>query len=48
MWALNVRSLQTKTQTVRERNAVIKQIAESSEWQHYLSPPEAWRENVPQ
>jgi hypothetical protein len=26
---------------VRERNAVIKQIAESSEWQHYLSSPEA-------
>jgi hypothetical protein len=26
---------------VHERNAVIKQIAESSEWQHYLSYPEA-------
>jgi hypothetical protein len=26
---------------VRERNAVIKQIAESSEWQHYLPSPAA-------
>jgi hypothetical protein len=33
---------------LRERNAVIKQIAESSEWQHYLTSPEAQREDVPQ
>jgi hypothetical protein len=26
---------------VRERNAVIKQVAESSEWQHYLPSPAA-------
>ena len=33
---------------VRERNAVIKEIAESSEWQHYLSYPEALREDLSQ
>ncbi len=33
---------------VRERNEIIKRIAESSEWQHYLPSPEAWREEVPQ
>jgi hypothetical protein len=33
---------------VRERNAVIKQIAESSDWRHYLPSPEALREDVPQ
>jgi hypothetical protein len=33
---------------IHERNAVIKQIAESSEWHHYLSYPEALREDLPQ
>ncbi|NYF53938.1 SRPBCC family protein [Tunturiibacter gelidoferens] len=32
---------------VRERNAVIKQIAESSDWRHYLPSPEELREDVP-
>jgi hypothetical protein len=32
---------------VRERNAVIKQIAESSEWEHYLPSPKACRVDVP-
>jgi hypothetical protein len=33
---------------LRERNAVIKRIAESSEWQRYLPSPEAYREDAPQ
>jgi hypothetical protein len=33
---------------VRERNAAIRKIAESSEWQRYLPSPEAQREDVPQ
>jgi hypothetical protein len=33
---------------LRERNAVIKQLAESSEWQHHLPTPEAMQEDPPQ
>jgi hypothetical protein len=32
---------------LRERNAVIKQIAESSEWRHYLPSPSERREEPP-
>lgn len=33
---------------LRERNAVLKRIAESSDWQHYLRSPETKREDVSQ
>jgi hypothetical protein len=33
---------------LRERNVVIKRIAESSDWQHYLHCPETKREDVSQ
>jgi hypothetical protein len=33
---------------LRERNAVIKRVAESAEWQKYLPTAEAAREDVPQ